>query len=193
MTNRGVLLLVGLLCVAVRVADADECDGEEDNMLCPERHRDGDPDGQCYGDDCCITFHDYDGDARCEDDDYEVIVKEEGYTWPVGPWTAYGCCKEEAPWGAIIGGSVGGLVLIAIIVAVSCYCYKNNAHAAAPPRPESQGLQMPGQPIAGQPTWPAQAYVQPIAQPQLPFGTKFNTETGETIPKFDPETGKQNW
>lgn len=27
----------------------------------------------------------------------------------------------------------------------------------------------------------------------FPFGTKFNPNTGEAIPKFDPHNGKQNW
>mmetsp|Transcript_26933 Transcript_26933/g.37599 ORF Transcript_26933/g.37599 Transcript_26933/m.37599 type:complete len:127 (-) Transcript_26933:531-911(-) len=27
----------------------------------------------------------------------------------------------------------------------------------------------------------------------FPFGTKFNPNTGEKIPKFDPETGRRNW
>ncbi|KAL6076110.1 SH3 domain-containing protein [Balamuthia mandrillaris] len=27
----------------------------------------------------------------------------------------------------------------------------------------------------------------------FPFGTKFNPNTGEPIPKFDPHTGRQNW
>eukprot|EP01090_Pellita_catalonica_P004829 TRINITY_DN14627_c0_g1_i1.p1 TRINITY_DN14627_c0_g1~~TRINITY_DN14627_c0_g1_i1.p1 ORF type:complete len:294 (-),score=68.29 TRINITY_DN14627_c0_g1_i1:6-887(-) len=28
---------------------------------------------------------------------------------------------------------------------------------------------------------------------ELPFGTKFHPQTGEEIPKFDAETGRQNW
>ena len=31
------------------------------------------------------------------------------------------------------------------------------------------------------------------ARPKFPFGTKFNPQTGETVPKFDPSTGVQNW
>lgn len=27
----------------------------------------------------------------------------------------------------------------------------------------------------------------------FPFGTKFNPQTGEAIPKFDSATGRQNW
>mmetsp|Transcript_19221 Transcript_19221/g.26707 ORF Transcript_19221/g.26707 Transcript_19221/m.26707 type:complete len:130 (+) Transcript_19221:75-464(+) len=27
----------------------------------------------------------------------------------------------------------------------------------------------------------------------FPFGTKFNPNTGEKIPKFDPDTGRKNW
>ena len=31
------------------------------------------------------------------------------------------------------------------------------------------------------------------ATAEFPFGTKFNPNTGEAIPKFNPETGRQNW
>mmetsp|Transcript_29180 Transcript_29180/g.40588 ORF Transcript_29180/g.40588 Transcript_29180/m.40588 type:complete len:119 (+) Transcript_29180:164-520(+) len=27
----------------------------------------------------------------------------------------------------------------------------------------------------------------------FPFGTKFNPNTGEKIPRFDPDTGRKNW
>ena len=40
----------------------------------------------------------------------------------------------------------------------------------------------------------AQAMGTPVpAEPQSQFGAKFDANTGQPIPKFDPETGKQNW
>ena len=33
---------------------------------------------------------------------------------------------------------------------------------------------------------------QPV-QEMVPFGARFHPSTGQPIPKFDPETGKQNW
>ena len=197
------MLLVGLLCFAVRVADACGSDnewgnGHENNMLCPGSHRDGIPDGTCYGQSavpggCCFAVTSYGETPSCSDPAYSPQEFEAGYTWPIGNWKAYGCCKPHVPYDAIIGGSVGGVVLIAIIIFGICRQRLRQRQRQRLPA-NQQGVNMPIQPaVAAQPAGPV---VAPQGVPQgvaVSLPGRFDPNTGVERPKFDPYTGKQNW
>ena len=114
----------------------------------------------------------------------------------------------------IIGGSVGGVVLIAFI---GFGAYKmgqagTKSPAAQPRANVPQGTQMmpqvqpeqvhpqmqPVAPVTGLPVnAPSFAAAQPQMPPQVtqqpPQGARFDPQTGKPIPKFDPMTGVQNW
>ena len=200
------MLLFGLLCFAVRVADAcgsknEWGNGHENNMLCPGAHRDGVPDGQCYGasavpNGCCFAVTSYGEHPSCSDPAYSPVTFEAAYTWPIGNWKAYGCCKPHVPYEIIIGGSVGGVVLIAIIIFVICKCSKRRTaqpHANVP----GGSIQMLPQ-VQPQQVQP-QMHPQDIPIVQVPAPVmgnpkgRFDVYTGKENPKFDPETGVQNW
>ena len=216
-------LFFALLCVAVRVADAcgsenEWGNGHENNMLCPSTHRDGVPDGTCYGasavpNGCCFAATSWGEVPTCSDPAYSVQRFDGGYIWGLGDWVAYGCCMPHVPYDAIIGGSVGGaVVLIAIIFGIykRAQLAKSSAafNAAQPHANVPQAIQMmpQAQPQQVHPQMQPPYMQPPVAQPQIPIAQvatpvmgnpqpkgRFDTNTGKENPRFDPETGVQNW
>ena len=93
--------------------------------------------------------------------------------------------------GIAVGGG-GGLLLLIIIVVAVCACKKpNRAHPAATPTAGGVPLQDLGRPGPSQ-----TSSVPVIADARLvPMGggARFDVNTGQPIPKFDPNTGRQNW
>ena len=93
--------------------------------------------------------------------------------------------------GTVAGG--GGLILIIVITIVVCTLHVRRRHG----QEETAGgvpLQDLGRPRPSQtsPIPVAQARVVPMGG--LPVaGERFDVTTGQPIPKFDPNTGRQNW
>jgi hypothetical protein len=48
-------------------------------------------------------------------------------------------------------------------------------------------------PVAPQPAVQSVAVPMQATKGQPPFGAKFDPQTGQPLPKFDPMTGHQNW
>jgi len=68
-----------------------------------------------------------------------------------------------------------------------------------PAMPVQQQTMMgvPAEPVVAVPVAPAPKFDpmtgQPIAPPAATGGNRFDPMTGQPLPKFDPNTGKQNW
>lgn len=196
------LLLIGLLCdSAVRVVDAG-CPGftDPDHSKCRATHRDGIPDGRCFGSDCCLAITGV-GEVPSCSGDYEVENFDNG-GWGLGSWQSYGCCKSSP--GPIIGLIIGLIASIAGCVACCCCCKQQKTCCfakAAPPAPPAV-QPMPMQPAMGIQMQSAQAVAVPVqgmipppVMQQPSMVPKFDPNTGHpiAIPKFDPNTGAQNW
>lgn len=111
--------------------------------------------------------------------------------WGVHTGVSYKCCKKQGgkglPTWAIVLISVGGSCLVLITIAAIAGIAKAYSMPQTPQPPVMQmmpmsvGQAMPSQPVAmGMPSQPA-------------GGAKFDPMTGKPIPKFDPNTGVQNW
>lgn len=115
---------------------------------------------------------------------------------------------------ALIAGLAagGGALLIGIIVGVYCICANQNqsaAHARSPkPMVQSSATAMPAAVpmqdsglVMGAPMGPAVQMMPaspPVVVPMAAAapvggGNKFDPQTGAPLPKFDAQTGKQNW
>ena len=113
----------------------------------------------------------------------------------------------------LIAAIAGGVVLVALLVGV---VYAANAKKAAnagvlakQPSPNVHGARGPPQPqpmqqsvtemeaiqVSPMPAAPVPQMVPayPVPQAAPTFPRKFDPETGEPLPKFDPQTGVQNW
>jgi hypothetical protein len=96
-----------------------------------------------------------------------------------GPWRSV--CVTPSSGGSdnlpiILGGAGGGVVLLGALIAILVYFKCKASKTPAPASPQVQEAQVMPQVAAGK-----------------PWGSKFDPETGQAIPKFDPATGKQNW
>ena len=111
------------------------------------------------------------------------------------PSGAGGGCAQTS------GGGGLALLLILIIVAVSC---KKPKPSPTRPNPAATGgiplqnldRQDPFQTSSVPQAVPviADGRILPMGPPAASgFGARFDVNTGKPIPKFDPETGKQNW
>ena len=103
------------------------------------------------------------------------------------------------PSGGGSGESGGSSIVIVIVVAVAVvaivailgavFYLTRRSSTATPPASSSQGREMPAQAVIGMPQ-PSAPTGPPAASGS---GARFDVNTGKPIPKFDPETGKQNW
>ena len=141
-----------------------------------------------------------------------------GFSWPViGICFAYrvecrpkwGWCEEGYKWDgsecvdkidkdspssagmstvAIVGIAIGGLVLLCGIGAAVVVNIQ-----------KSKAAQLPAPPVVAADVAMAAVAAPPVATPEIEIETgeapkaRFDTQTGKPIPKFDPQTGKQNW
>ena len=130
----------------------------------------------------------------------------------LGAAREYHCCSETAAAGALIGIIAGSVVGI-VACGICCCCFlcwhqsiilfgpgktftgrKNPARGASQElTPVQQGL-----PYAPQQIQQAVAVPQPMAMQEqvnvnIPAGGRFDPNTGAPRPKFDPQTGNQNW
>jgi len=172
-----------------------------------------------HHDQCSDIFEDCcEGWMTCNAGYYPV----ETGTCAWGTLTQYKCCSNEDVLddvedaigglvGIIVGGSVGGGLACCACCALAYFLSNKNkkkqrahteANSSAPPQPAVQmgAVGMAAAPMQGQQPQVATAVAVPmstcvghinIAVP--PTGNKFDPTTGAPLPKFDPQTGKQNW
>ena len=107
----------------------------------------------------------------------------------------YSCCESCSPPPPASGNEEDNTVTIIAIVAAAAVCIVVAIIVAvvvlkkkqAPPSTGTavaQGISMPDVGVSVSSTVPNRLG---------PRGAKFDPNTGQPIPKFDPETGKQNW
>jgi len=108
----------------------------------------------------------------------------------VAPLIAARVLTLEEEWGTGFYLTVVGCTLEAVCAILSCFigsckdkCCKYTAQTSSSSPPTRDAAQ----PAVGVPTQQAQAQAAP------PQGAKFDPQTGQPIPKFDPTTGVQNW
>ena len=97
--------------------------------------------------------------------------------------------------GPFIAAGVVGVIVIAAIVYCSCKKRKNPS-AKLPDAGTPQGMPTAPQvqiPMAETVGIAMAEQVSMTTTGDAKFGAKFDPNTGQPIPKFDPTTGKQNW
>ena len=109
---------------------------------------------------------------------------------PPSPPGAAGGGSGESGGSSIVIVIVVAVAVVAIVAILGAVFYlTRRSSTATPAASSSQGTEMPAQAVIGMP------------QPSVPMGqavgstsgNKFDTDTGQPIPKFDVKTGKQNW
>ena len=99
---------------------------------------------------------------------------------------------SDSSVGVIIGvAGGGGAVVFLLALALIIICMRKGKKAThLPSQPVQQNqIEMGSASSSSEPV--AHAMGMPV--PQSQFGAKFDVNTGQPIPKFDPATGKQNW
>ena len=87
------------------------------------------------------------------------------------------------------------VVLLLLLAVLGCFVLRKKPAEPLPSSPVASaesGVQMAQ--FGGVPMAQPVATAQPVASSSnLAFAPKFDVNTGQPIPKFDPDTGKQNW
>ena len=184
MSNKG-LLLLGLLGSAVHVIDA--CMGE----LKKEARKEADKDvssvlhafTSSYPEQVCVAIN---SEPTCVEDGYHVEYYGDTRILFVTN-RFYGCCKTNhgIVAGLIIGLIVAVLLFVGSIVWCCRCCRQGRCCCQQPPRrsafvPEAT----PAVPFCTEPQYGQAPPGAPIVTPGA---------IGVQLPKFDPNTGQQNW
>ena len=151
------------------------------------------------GDQCCTDKSDRPNSFYCDDGHTTEYVGGDcnRVIFGIAAGRTVRCCEKEseedkaAGIAIIVGAIVGGVaVLILIIVLIM----KTNVRVTVENTGNANTAGSPPPPI--QQAVPVQHAIEmPVMQAtqQPPRGARFDPQTGQPIPKFDPITGVQNW
>ena len=143
------------------------------------------------GDQCCTDKSDRPNSFYCDDGHTTEYVGGDcnRVIFGIAAGRTVRCCENESEEdkassiAIIVGASVGGVAVLILIIVLIMKNTGNANTAGSPPPPTQQAV-------------PVQHAIEmPVMQAtqQPPRGARFDPQTGQPIPKFDPITGVQNW